>query len=142
MLSDAKAETSAKLASALLGMDQEALTNACTFKRLVIGKDVTLAPQVSHKACTSRDVMGKLFYGTLFKHIVELLNATLVRKGDPKPGKAGVAEVKQVGLLDIAGFESFEHNTWEQLCINLSNECLQQYFNDFVFGEFLINIYY
>jgi myosin heavy subunit len=39
----------------------------------------------------------------------------------------------RVCLLDIAGFESFEKNTWEQLCINLSNECLQQHFNNYIF---------
>ena len=62
----------------------------------------------------------------MFSHLIEKLNKTLVT-GEISP------KMKRVGLLDIAGFESFEKNSWEQLCINLSNECLQQHFNNYIF---------
>ena len=61
----------------------------------------------------------------LFLWLVDLCNRTLI---DPTMKK-----VNFIGVLDIAGFEIFEFNTFEQICINFCNEKLQQFFNHHMF---------
>merc|ERR1711915_500362 len=67
----------------------------------------------------------KNIFGRLFRYLVDMCNATLI---DPSMKK-----VNFIGVLDIAGFEIFEFNTFEQICINFVNEKLQQFFNHHVF---------
>jgi myosin heavy subunit len=64
-------------------------------------------------------------YARAFMWIVSKCNETL----DVKTVKRAYF----IGVLDIAGFETFEENGFEQLCINFTNERLQQYFNNFMF---------
>merc|ERR1719381_132630 len=67
----------------------------------------------------------KNIFGRLFRYLVDMCNNTLI---DPTMKK-----VNFIGVLDIAGFEIFEFNTFEQLCINFVNEKLQQFFNHHMF---------
>lgn len=72
-------------------------------------------------AADAREALSKAVYSDLFRWIVERVNAALAPP-------AGAAVVK-LSILDIYGFECFEENGFEQLCINYANQSLQQLFN-------------
>ena len=58
-------------------------------------------------------------------------------EGQPSPTAANStmsADGPFIALLDMFGFECFEINSFEQLCINLANERLQSYFQQCVFS--------
>ncbi len=117
---------SLKSASFLLGVDEEKLKTALTERILVTrGEAITiqLAPE---KAVDSRDALTKTIYGALFLWVVREVNKSILWAND--------SEVRSsVGVLDIFGFECFAINSFEQLCINFTNEALQQQFNKFIF---------
>lgn len=78
--------------------------------------DVPLNPA---QATAVRDALSKALYFNMFDWIVERVNQSL---------KARSAMSYSIGILDIYGFEIFERNSFEQLCINYVNEKLQQIF--------------
>ena len=78
--------------------------------------DVPLNPT---QATAVRDALAKAIYFNLFDWIVERVNASLKARG---------SVANSVGILDIYGFEIFDKNSFEQLCINYVNEKLQQIF--------------
>ena len=86
-------------------------------------------------AISYRDTFAKEIYNKLFLWIVKKLNFFLdpefLKKEEEKTGNS-----KYIGLLDIFGFECFENNSLEQLCINYTNEQLQHlYIKDFFESE-------
>lgn len=78
--------------------------------------DVPLNPT---QALAVRDALSKAVYNNLFDWIVQRVNASLKARG---------TVAQSIGILDIYGFEIFERNSFEQLCINYVNEKLQQIF--------------
>jgi myosin-5 len=76
-----------------------------------------------------RDSFSKFVYGILFNWIVTKINETLSGNNSQLKSES----VSQIGVLDIFGFETFEENSLEQLCINYANEVLQDHFNIAVF---------
>ncbi|KAI9806966.1 MAG: class II myosin [Piccolia ochrophora] len=71
------------------------------------------------QATAVRDALAKAIYNNLFDWIVERVNRSLKARG---------ATAQSIGILDIYGFEIFDRNSFEQLCINYVNEKLQQIF--------------
>lgn len=76
-------------------------------------------PLNSVQATAVKDALAKGIYNNLFDWIVERVNISL---------QAFPGADKSIGILDIYGFEIFEHNSFEQICINYVNEKLQQIF--------------
>jgi len=83
------------------------------------------------EASAVRDGVAKEVYRRAFDWIVAKINE-LVKSGDDAKGNANR---KMIGILDIFGFEIFVVNSFEQLCINLCNEVLQQHFNQSIFKK-------
>ena len=110
----------------LLGIDVDGLCFALTKKKYVqlASGDAYEVALSAEQAASVRDAMAKEVYQRLFLNLVTKINATI------KPIDACASFI---GLLDIFGFEVFDFNGFEQLCINYANETLQQQFNEFVF---------
>jgi myosin heavy subunit len=89
--------------------------------------DYDLMDVGKEEAYDLKDSMAKIVYARMFNWIIEKVNKAI--SGNSK------SKQKQnfIGLLDIFGFEIFEHNCFEQLCINYANEKLQQHFNNYMF---------
>ncbi|XP_033626962.1 unconventional myosin-XIX-like [Asterias rubens] len=113
---------SSKFATELLGLDPEQLEKCLMFRKITAShskrKSIFMRPCTAEEAGNRRDCMAKLLYARLFVWLVTFINKTTC---------AGQWR-SFIGLLDIYGFESFQSNSLEQLCINYANEKLQQHF--------------
>lgn len=70
------------------------------------------------------DALAKHLYERLFNFFINKINANLQEDASDGPDGCNF-----IGVLDIAGFEIFDVNLFEQLCTNYTNEKLQQFFN-------------
>uniref|UniRef100_M4EFF0 Myosin motor domain-containing protein n=1 Tax=Brassica campestris TaxID=3711 RepID=M4EFF0_BRACM len=113
-----------KTAAELLSCDEKALEDSLC-KRIMVTRDETITKTLDPEAATlSRDALAKVMYSRLFDWLVDKINSSIGQDPDSK---------YLIGVLDIYGFESFKTNSFEQFCINLTNEKLQQHFNQHVF---------
>ncbi|XP_033103170.1 myosin-IIIb-like [Anneissia japonica] len=118
-----------KVVSKLLSIDPTELATALISNVSVTRGERVLSLKNVEKAKDGRDALAKALYSRLFSWIVRQIN-TLLAPDEGHMSKPGC----EVGILDIYGFENFERNGYEQLCINVTNEQLQFYFNQRIFA--------
>ncbi|XP_041567017.2 myosin-IIIb [Taeniopygia guttata] len=116
-----------KAAAGQFGVQEDEL-----LKCLICTTSVTRGEQIQRfhtqqQAEDARDSIAKVAYGRVFGWIVCKINELLAENVDPE------VELREIGILDIFGFENFAVNRFEQLCINLANEQLQHFFNHHIF---------
>ncbi|XP_075385260.1 unconventional myosin-VIIb [Tenrec ecaudatus] len=113
----------------LLEVQHQALQDCLTKHSIVIRGEFVIRPLNVSQATDRRDAFVKGIYGHLFLWVVKKINAAIFTapSQDPKLVR------RAIGLLDIFGFENFQNNSFEQFCINLANEHLQQFFVQHVF---------
>uniref|UniRef100_A0ACD5VSH5 Uncharacterized protein n=1 Tax=Avena sativa TaxID=4498 RepID=A0ACD5VSH5_AVESA len=124
VIKDDKSRFHLNTAGELLMCDCEKLENALIKREINTPEGVITTTVGPNSATISRDGLAKQIYCRLFDWLVNRINASIGQ--DPSSDKL-------IGVLDIYGFESFKTNSFEQLCINFTNEKLQQHFNQNVF---------
>ena len=115
----------ARNVATLLGIDNEWMVNYFCKPKLKVGAEWVNKGQTVSQASNSVAGIARSLYERTFKFIVDKCNDTLT---DPT-----MKRVQFIGVLDIAGFEIFDYNGFEQICINFCNEKLQQFFNHHMF---------
>ncbi|KFP42881.1 Unconventional myosin-Vb, partial [Chlamydotis macqueenii] len=104
----------------LLGVEASQVTHWLCHRKLVTAGETYLKPLSRQQALNSRDALAKHMYGQVFRWVVSKVNCAL---WSPEGHRISI------GILDIYGFEMFELNSFEQFCINYTNEKLQQLFS-------------
>uniref|UniRef100_A0A4W5RPQ7 Myosin-9 n=1 Tax=Hucho hucho TaxID=62062 RepID=A0A4W5RPQ7_9TELE len=118
-------DTAAQKVCHLLGMNVTDFTRAILSPRIKVGRDYVQKAQTQEQAEFAVEALAKASYERMFRWLVMRINKAL-----DKTKRQGASFI---GILDIAGFEIFELNSFEQLCINYTNEKLQQLFNHTMF---------
>ncbi|KAG8196053.1 hypothetical protein JTE90_007800 [Oedothorax gibbosus] len=108
----------------LLGLNAADLYKNLLKPKIRVGNELVTQGRNKEQVVYSVGALGKAMYDRLFKWLVKRVNETL----DTKQKRQHF-----IGVLDIAGFEIFDFNSFEQLCINFTNEKLQQFFNHHMF---------
>merc|ERR1711892_94697 len=120
-----KDDTNAQKVAALVGIDPEWMITYFCKPKLKVGTEWVSKGNTCSYAASSVAGIARAIYERTFRIVVEKCNETLC---DP-----GMKKVSYIGVLDIAGFEIFDYNGFEQICINYVNEKLQQFFNRHMF---------
>merc|ERR1712142_758863 len=110
--------------SHLFGLKSNEVCQAFTRPKVKVGTEMVTKGQNVDQCNNANGAIGKAIFDKLFQWLVKGCNKTL---------DTDLPRNYFCGVLDIAGFEIFDFNTFEQLCINFTNEKLQQFFNHHMF---------
>uniref|UniRef100_A0A674DR81 Myosin-7 n=1 Tax=Salmo trutta TaxID=8032 RepID=A0A674DR81_SALTR len=110
--------------SYLMGLNSADLIKGLCHPRVKVGNEWVTKGQTVQQVNYTVGALSKAVYEKMFMWMVVRINQSLETKQ---------ARQYFIGVLDIAGFEIFDYNTFEQLCINFTNEKLQQFFNHHMF---------
>ncbi|KJH44472.1 myosin head, partial [Dictyocaulus viviparus] len=118
-------ESSLMIAAELLGLEMADLKLGLVTRIMQATKGgvkgtLIRVPLKPHEAVAGRDALTKALYSRLFDWLVARINKSIPSE----------KSTNYIGVLDIAGFEFFEVNSFEQFCINFCNEKLQHFFNE------------
>ncbi|XP_033500848.2 myosin heavy chain, fast skeletal muscle-like isoform X2 [Epinephelus lanceolatus] len=108
----------------LMGLNSADLLKGLCYPRVKVGNEYVTKGQTVPQVTNSVGALAKSVYEKMFLWMVIRINEML----DTKQPRQFF-----IGVLDIAGFEIFDYNSMEQLCINFTNEKLQQFFNHHMF---------
>ncbi|CAH2291983.1 myosin heavy chain, skeletal muscle, adult-like [Pelobates cultripes] len=108
----------------LMGLNSSELVKSLCSPRVKVGNEYVTKSQSVQQVYHSTGALARSVFEKLFLWMVTRINQQL----DTKQPRQHF-----IGVLDIAGFEIFDFNTFEQLCINFTNEKLQQFFNHHMF---------
>ncbi|XP_076210097.1 myosin heavy chain, skeletal muscle, adult [Aptenodytes patagonicus] len=111
-------------AAYLMGLNSAELLKAMCYPRVKVGNEYVTKGQTVEQVHNAVGALAKAVYERMFLWMVVRINQQL----DTKQPRQYF-----IGVLDIAGFEIFDFNSFEQLCINFTNEKLQQFFNHHMF---------
>ncbi|KAJ8337243.1 hypothetical protein SKAU_G00384630 [Synaphobranchus kaupii] len=108
----------------LMGLNSADLIKGLLHPRVKVGNEWVTKGQNVQQVNYAVGALSKAVYEKMFLWMVIRINQSLETR-----------QPRQyfIGVLDIAGFEIFEYNTFEQMCINFTNEKLQQFFNHHMF---------
>ncbi|XP_061658714.1 unconventional myosin-XIX isoform X2 [Syngnathoides biaculeatus] len=107
-------------AAELLQIPAEELQTCLSVRTLKAGRQSVLKPCSQEECCMRRDCLAKVIYAELFEWLVTFINSSICADKS--------TWCNFIGVLDVYGFECFQSNSLEQLCINYANEKLQQHF--------------
>merc|ERR1712076_264949 len=124
-ISNIDISTFAGKAAAAFGVQAPAMIKAFCKPRIKVGTEWVIKGQTCEQASMATGGIARAIFDRVFKWLIEKCNDTLI--------DASLKKANFCAVLDIAGFEMFDYNGFEQISTNFVNEKLQQFFNNHMF---------